>query len=232
MRTIAIVINGGSSVGKSTLCEALSKALLLRADGDQKRTFCKVAFDDFILHCPKQLSPRSFVGLMKGDVDQCVSKKDFDGLALFEYVDETASADAFDETAKVLKRLVFSDLGERYIKAQTEGWKRILENKVNLVIDAFLQDKAWAEDLIEVLQEFETKSGGIVISVALTCNSIVELERREKERGDRALGLARSSAKKVHKHNLMYHLKAATDEETTESIVNRILDVLREVEVE
>jgi len=51
---------------------------------------------------------------MKGDVDQCVSKKDFDGLALFEYVDETASADAFDETAKVLKRLVFSDLGERY----------------------------------------------------------------------------------------------------------------------
>ena len=53
--------------------------------------------------------------------------------------------------------------------------KRILENKVNLVIDAFLQDKAWAEDLIEVLQEFETKSGGIVISVALTCNSIVEL---------------------------------------------------------
>ena len=46
---IAILVNGASSSGKTTFCQALQERLTQRADGNPAEAFARVAFDDVVL---------------------------------------------------------------------------------------------------------------------------------------------------------------------------------------
>ena len=192
-RATAIVVNGPSSAGKSTLCTALHRALVRRCATDPRLAFFRVSFDDFLYAVHPSMLPRSFLELTGGDLEGCTSREPHDGLACFEYVDMTGADD--EDTTDRLARLELSEAGERFLKGQTAGWGKHLELGTNLLIDAFLQEKHWADDLREAIHN----SGAKVINVVMTCNQ-AELERREKQRGDRFPGMARHSAGVVHKH--------------------------------
>lgn len=204
-RPTAIVVNGPSSAGKSTLCEALHRALVRRcAEGDDPddKAFFRVAFDDFLNHVHPSALPRSFLELTGGDLEVCASREPHDGLACFEYVDETGRDDETSTTR--LARLQLSEAGERFLKGQTAGWGEHLRLGTNLLVDAFLQDKAWASDLRDSLARHDAR----VLLVGLDCDD-EELERRETARGDRFPGIARRSARVVHSHEWpsWYHIR-------------------------
>ena len=215
-RAIAIVVNGPSSAGKSTLCTALHRALVRRCATDPRLAFFRVSFDDFLYAVHPSMLPRSFLELTGGDLEGCASREPLDGLACFEYVDMTGADD--EDTTDRLARLELSEAGERFLKGQTAGWGKHLELGTNLLIDAFLQEKHWADDLREAIHN----SGAKVINVVMTCNE-TELERREKQRGDRFPGMARHSADVVHKHKHGETDLGIDETISTDDAVNSIL---------
>ena len=215
-RAIAIVVNGPSSAGKSTLCTALHRALVRRCATDPRLAFFRVSFHDFLYAVHPSMLPRSFLELTGGDLEGCASREPHDGLACFEYVDMTGADD--EDTTDRLARLELSEAGERFLKGQTAGWGKHLELGTNLLIDAFLQEKHWADDLREAIHN----SGAKVINVVMTCNE-TELERREKQRGDRFPGMARHSADVVHKHKHGETDLGIDETISTDDAVNSIL---------
>ncbi|MEI6339325.1 MAG: hypothetical protein WCQ57_12205, partial [Verrucomicrobiota bacterium] len=71
---IAIVVNGPSSSGKSTLCRVLQDRLTDLADGNPDEAFARVAFDDVVLLMSDKLYPISFVSLKGGDLSPLASR--------------------------------------------------------------------------------------------------------------------------------------------------------------
>ena len=61
----------------------------------------------------------------------------------------------------------------------------------NLIVDHIIESKSWLDNLIQLLAGFD------VFFVGLYC-SLVELERREIQRGNRRIGEARTDAQIVH----------------------------------
>jgi chloramphenicol 3-O phosphotransferase len=234
---IAIVVNGPSSAGKSTLCEHLHRALVRRrASHPDAAAFFRVAFDDFLHHVHPHMLPRSFLLLTGGDIQDCASRAPHDGAACFEYVDETLlSSDEREASTTRLARLVLSSVGERFLVGQTLGWGAHLALGTNLLVDAFLQDEAWAVDLRGAL----TKANARVLLVGLD-GDVETLERRERARGDRFPGMARRSARVVHAHDWPreYHVRASigsgseNDEgkATVDVVVQRVLQELARLE--
>lgn len=196
-----ILINGPSSAGKSTLVNALHDHL------SSSSPYARVAFDDFLQHMNTRYYPRLYVETVRGDVNRLVSRG-YDGKAGWEYV--------YDSPDRC--RLVFNEHGTALMKGLHRGWKAHLECGTSLVIDAFLQDEEWARDLMEQIQCAES-----ILMVGAYCD-VDELARREKERGDRPLGLARRSSELVHTHGLRYDITVnLTDTTLFEENVQKIL---------
>jgi len=222
---IAILVNGASSAGKTTLCRALQERLAYLADGNHGSAFARVAFDDFGLMISDTLYPISFVALRGGDVSRLVSRSPHDGRAAWEYVDESGVAGRHGGSPRL--RLVFNPHGHRLLAGVHRSWAAHLELGTNLIIDHFLQDAAWVEDVLQVFQ----KAGATVFSVGVFC-SLEELERRESSRGDggfegRPLGLARRSDELCHSHQLDYDVTVSTDRQTTAESVETVVAALR-----
>ena len=104
-------------------------------------------------------------------------------------------------------------------------WGCHLELGTNLLIDAFLQDKSWADELVRVVD----KAGARLLLVGVRCD-VAELERREAQRGDRPLGLARRSLDACHAHGLRYDVELNTDQQPTEDSVAAIIAALLRAE--
>ena len=220
-RPVALLVNGPSSSGKSTLCRALQERLTESADDT---TFASVAFDDVVLLISDTLFPISFVALAGGDITRLVSREPHDGHAAWEYVDETATATRGDGHPRV--RLVLRDDTRRLLSGIHRGWGEHLRLGTNLIIDHFLQDKDWCDEALNVLEN----SGAHIFSVGVYC-SVQELERREASRADgelegRPLGLARRSSELCHSHGLDYDVIVRTDEQTTVESVDAIIAAL------
>ena len=220
-RPVALLVNGPSSSGKSTLCRAL-QARLTDSAGDT--TFASVAFDDVVQLISDKLFPISFVALAGGDITRLVSREPHDGHAAWEYVDETATATGGDGHARV--RVVLRDDTRRLLSGIHRGWGEHLRMGTNLIIDHFLQDRDWCDEALEVLES----SGAHIFSVGVYC-SVQELERREASRADgelegRPLGLARRSNELCHSHGLEYDVTVWTDQQSTEEAVDAIIAAL------
>jgi chloramphenicol 3-O phosphotransferase len=219
---VAIVVNGPSSSGKSTLCRALRERLAHLADGDAESTFSAVAFDDIVLMIANTLFPISFVQLQGGDISQLASREPCDGRAAWEYVaDDPSEADG-----KPRVRLVLSGHSRRLLSGLHRGWGEHLKLGTNLVIDHFLQDPDWSEEVFDVIEQ----SGARTLLVGVYC-SVPELERRESSRADgelegRPLGLARRSSELCHAHGLDYDVTTWTDRQTTAESVDAIVAAL------
>ena len=218
-RPVALLVNGPSSSGKSTLCRALHERLTAT-----DATFASVAFDDVVLLISDTLFPISFVALAGGDITRLVSREPHDGHAAWEYVDETATATGGDGHPRV--RLVLRADTRRLLSGIHRGWGAHLRLGTNLIIDHFLQDKDWCDEALDVLEN----SGAHIFSVGVYC-SVQELQRREAARADgelegRPLGLARRSNELCHSHGLEYDVIVWTDQQTTEESVDAIVAAL------
>jgi len=218
---VAILVNGPSSSGKSTLCGALQERLSVLADGDPAAIFARVAFDDIVALIPDTLFPISFVALNGGDLGRLVSREPHDGRAAWEYLDESQAG----EHARV--RLVMSPHTRGLLTGIHRGWGEHLRLGTNLIIDHFLQDAAWSQEVLGVLRD----AGARTLLVGVFC-SVPELERRESSRADgrvegRPVGLARRSSELCHGHGLEYDVRIRTDQQTTAESVDAIIDALR-----
>ena len=219
---VAILVNGPSSSGKSTLCRALHERLTDVAGDDA--TFGSVAFDDVVLLISDTLFPISFVALAGGDITRLVSREPHDGRAAWEYVDESATAGGGDGHPRV--RLVLRNDTRRLLSGIHRGWGEHLALGTHLIIDHFLQERDWSDEALDVIE----KSGARIFSVGVYC-SVQELERREASRADgelegRPLGLARRSNELCHSHGLEYDVTVWTDQQTTEESVDAIVAAL------
>jgi len=221
---VAILVNGPSSSGKSTLCRALHDRLVSRGAGDPAVSFARVAFDDVVLLIAQTLFPVSFVTLAGGDLHRLISREPHDGRAAWEYVDDSGSASSSDGHPRV--RLVLRDDTRRLLAGIHRGWGEHLKLGTNLIIDHFLQERDWSDEALDVIE----KSGARIFSVGVYC-SVQELERREASRADgelegRPLGLARRSNELCHSHGLEYDVTVWTDQQTTEESVDVIVAAL------
>ena len=226
-RPVALLVNGPSSSGKSTLCRALQERLTDLADGDQSATFAGVAFDDVVLLIADKLYPISFVALAGGDLGRLASREPQDGRAAWEYVDETDTEGGPGRNPRV--RLVLSGHSRGLLSGIHRGWGEHLKLGTNLIIDHFLQDKDWSDEATAVIQD----SGARILLVGVFC-AVEESERREASRGDggleeRPLGLARRSSELCHSHGLDYDVIVRTDEQTTVESVDAIIAALYSV---
>ena len=225
---VAILVNGPSSSGKSTLCRALLDRLVSLGDGDPAVSFARVAFDDVVLLIAETLFPVSFVTLAGGDLQRLISREPHDGRAAWEYVDDSGSASSSDGHPRV--RLVLRDDTRRLLAGIHRGWGEHLKLGTNLIIDHFLQERDWSDEALDVIE----KSGARIFSVGVYC-SVQELERREASRADgelegRPLGLARRSNELCHSHGLEYDVTVWTDQQTTEESVDAIVAALYSLE--
>lgn len=221
---LAIVVNGPSSSGKSTLCKALQERLSLLAGADLGSVFARVAFDDIALMLPENRYSRRFVQLQGRDPDLVVSREPHDGLAAFEYPEERGVDGTAPDEARV--RLRLSPYSRRLLTGVHLGWGEHLRLGTNLVIDHYLQESDWCDEVLGMLRD----AGAAVLLVGVHC-SIEELERREAARADggvegRPRGLARSSNELCHAHGLDYDVNVWTDRESTAESVEAIVALL------
>lgn len=221
---LAIVVNGPSSSGKSTLCRALQERLSLLAGADPGTAFARVAFDDAVLLLPENRYPRSFVQLQGRDPDLVVSREPHDGLAAFEYSDERGADGTPPDEDRV--RLVLSPHTRRLLTGVHRGWGEHLRLGTNLIIDHYLQERDWCDEMLALLHD----AGASVLLVGVHC-SIEELERREAFRADggvegRPRGLARRSNELCHAHGLAYDVDVWTDRLSTDESVEAIVALL------
>ena len=222
---VAILVNGPSSSGKSTLCRALRERLTDLADGDPTATFASVAFDDkFRLIDDKRYSI-DFVKCSSGDLSRLASRKPRDGRAAWEYSDDSQAEGKHGGSPRI--RLILSEHTRRLLSGMHRGWGEHLKLGTNLIIDHFLQERDWSEEVCGVLKE----AGARVFLVGVFC-SLEELERRESSRGDgrvegRPLGMARRSDEVCHSHGLKYDVTVRTDQQTTADSVDSIVAALR-----
>jgi len=221
---LAILVNGPSSSGKTTFCRALQERLAHLASGHPDKGFARVAFDDVVLLMAEPLYPISFVKLKGGDLSRLVSREPHDGGAGWEYVDDSAAVGKHGGSPRL--RLVLNPHGQRLLLGVHRSWAAHLVLGTNLIIDHFLQDAAWRDDLLEVLHS----TGATVFCVGVCC-SLEELERRESSRGDggfegRPLGLARRSDELCHSHQVHYHVTVATDRQSTAESVESVVAAL------
>ena len=221
---VAILVNGPSSSGKSTLCRALQERLSVLADGDPTAIFARVAFDDIVALIPDTLFPISFVALNGGDLGRLVSREPHDGRAAWEYLDETHPPG--EQAAAPRVRVVLSPHTQGLLTGIHRGWGEHLRLGTNLIIDHFLQEAAWSQEVLEVLRD----AGARILLVGVFC-SVPELERRESSRADgrvegRPAGLARRSSELCHGHGLDYDVRIRTDQQSTAESVDAIIAAL------
>ncbi|MFE1245324.1 chloramphenicol phosphotransferase CPT family protein [Fictibacillus sp. NPDC058756] len=91
---------------------------------------------------------------------------------------------------------------------------------VNLVVDQILHNKDTTKDCYEILNDYP------VFFVGVHC-PLIELEKREKERGDRPVRQGKSQLNYVHQQGEVYDIEVDTCEEM-ESAVDAILTKLSE----
>jgi chloramphenicol 3-O-phosphotransferase len=221
---IAILVNGPSSSGKSTLCRALQDRLTELANGNADAAFARVAFDDVGVLMSDKLTPISFAELQGGDLTHLISRQPHDGRAGWEYLDESDAEGRHGGKPRL--RLALSPHARRLLSGSHRSWGQHLALGTNLIIDHFLQEKEWTDEVLGVLRE----SGARVFLVGVFC-SVAELERRESSRDGgevRPPGLARRSDELCHSHDLDYDVTVRTDEQSTAESVEAIVATMRD----
>jgi len=89
----------------------------------------------------------------------------------------------------------------------------------NLIVDVVIEDQVLLEECIKSLYD------QMVYFVGVHC-PLEELERRERERGDRSVGMAKDQFEKVHVHGI-YDIEINTDEMSPLQCAEKIEDFVK-----
>ncbi|MDG0813984.1 chloramphenicol phosphotransferase CPT family protein [Cohnella rhizosphaerae] len=88
----------------------------------------------------------------------------------------------------------------------------------NLIVDHVLEERQWLDECVTLLADYK------VMFVSVNC-SLEELQRRERERGDRNIGLANYQFNLVHAHGI-YDLEINTEFNSTYECAQQIKQYL------
>ncbi|RLJ82071.1 chloramphenicol 3-O phosphotransferase [Planococcus citreus] len=102
-----------------------------------------------------------------------------------------------------------------------ETVKLFSDKGIHLIVDQILHDEETISHLVSVLKEYP------VLFIGIHC-SVEEIDRREKNRGNRIIGQGRAQLEFVHRQNETYDIEVNTMETSlevaAERIVARIMD--------
>ncbi|MEF3310465.1 AAA family ATPase [Paenibacillus sp. GYB004] len=90
----------------------------------------------------------------------------------------------------------------------------------NIIVDHVLQERQWLDECVMLLADYK------VLFVSVNC-SLEELQRRERERGDRNIGLANYQYNLVHTHGT-YDLEINTELNKTHECAQQIKQYLHD----
>ncbi|WOE74409.1 chloramphenicol phosphotransferase CPT family protein [Alterisphingorhabdus coralli] len=124
----------------------------------------------------------------------------------------------FDRDDRGLVRLNFGAFGLATLKAHHRAAAAIAQSGVNLILDEVILTPELRKDWGQVLKGLD------VTLVGVHCD-LAELERREKERGDRVIGQARGQFDIVHK-DMVYDIEVNTSQISPEETASSIIDFL------
>jgi chloramphenicol 3-O phosphotransferase len=110
---------------------------------------------------------------------------------------------------------------ERLIPISTEYYfhrtiRMFSDSGINLVVDQILHNDDTLRDCVNTLEGYP------VYFVGVHC-PLYELANRERERGDRTLGLSNEQLKYVHQQNEAYDIEVNTGHDTMELCVDKIV---------
>jgi chloramphenicol 3-O phosphotransferase len=91
------------------------------------------------------------------------------------------------------------------------------DSGINLVVDQILHNEETMKDCFDTLRDYP------ILFVGVHC-PLEELERRERDRGDRTIGQAKSQLGYVHQQNEQYDIEVDTFCEGMETSVNSIVE--------
>lgn len=96
----------------------------------------------------------------------------------------------------------------------------ILKSGISIILDHVLHEEEWAKHLINLTKDFTS------VYIKIDC-PIEILEKRESERGDREIGLARYQKDRIHYGFLPYKLSVDTSRNTAIHNAELIFDFLK-----
>lgn len=128
-----------------------------------------------------------------------------------------------DDENKPIVHIAVGPLAKKFAYTVAQCIKCLADCGHNVVIDEVLLDD-------EALQHYaQALSGHTVYFVGVTC-ALEELERREKDRGDRVIGLARGLWQVVHKHKNYYDITIDTTHCSGFECAQQIWDAMKFIE--
>ena len=194
---VVVVLNGASSVGKSSIQKALQK--------QAKEHFLRVGIDTFFdaLIDEPDLSVEQFQKEKRLD-QYTVTGEYIRGIELTE-----------DQEGNVTVPLKIGPAGDRIMYGMHRALVAYAAAGNNLIVDYILYKPEWAEDLVKNLSQ--TTTYFIKVDAPLDV-----IEEREKKRNTSPAGHARSHYDTVH-NGMNYDLELDTSTSTPEELATRIL---------
>ncbi|SEN22457.1 chloramphenicol 3-O phosphotransferase [Mesobacillus persicus] len=127
---------------------------------------------------------------------------------------------SIDDFDLVIERMEDRE-NQRLIPVSTEYYfhrtiRMFSDSGINVVVDQILHNDETLQDCLTALKGYP------VFFVGVHCSQD-ELERREKERGDRYLGLATTQLKYVHQQKEPYDIEVNTSMESLEACADQIV---------
>ena len=187
-----ILVNGSSSAGKSTICLAMQDVF--------EHPYIRFEFDTLAFLSPKRYWDKAdtpFQGLENEYTKQGV-----------QMVQEQGP----DEPTRTV--IVFGPVFRRVIDAIPAVVAAMVETGNSVILDYVYQYQKMYDDCQQYFKNYD------VLHVGVHCPLEI-LEQRERERGDRALGLARGLVDVVHSYG-DYDVNVDTSQVSVDEAVNVI----------
>ena len=128
----------------------------------------------------------------------------------------------FDNNGKTCSKIMLGNFAEKVSKSFFSMTQALLNDGHNVIIDEVCLDQKKAQNWQKILSKFDTSYVGITANLK-------ELEEREKTRGNRMIGSARSQTEIVHTVGFKYDLMIDTSKNTVNESAKMILNLLKNI---
>ncbi len=112
-------------------------------------------------------------------------------------------------------------LGKNFFKEGRKLFGYLADHNSHLIIDEVLLEEEELQDYLEILKNHQ------VYFIGVMCD-LKEMQKRERSRGDRSIGLSNDQIKRVHQGNYIYDLTVDTTYQSPEVVAKEILEFVEE----